>query len=64
MAERTIPGDDAPHLLIVDDDTRIRTLLNQFLTENGFRITIAGTAAEARRKLDGLDFDLITDLFL
>ena len=53
MAERTIPGDDAPHLLIVDDDTRIRTLLNQFLTENGFRITIAGTAAEARRKLDG-----------
>ena len=59
MAERTIPGDDAPHLLIVDDDTRIRTLLNQFLTENGFRITIAGTAAEARRKLDGLDFDLI-----
>jgi len=53
------PGDDAPHLLVVDDDTRIRTLLKQFLGENGFRVTAAGTAAEARRKLAGLDFDLI-----
>ncbi|MGE0503156.1 MAG: response regulator [Rhizobiaceae bacterium] len=54
-----VPGDDAPHLLVVDDDTRIRTLLRQFLTENGFRVTVAGTAAEARRRLTGLDFDLI-----
>lgn len=53
------PDDDAPHLLVVDDDTRIRTLLNRFLAENGFRVTIAGNAAEARRKLAGLDFDLI-----
>ena len=53
------PGDDAPHLLVVDDDTRIRTLLKQFLTENGYRVTVAGNAAEARRKLEGLDFDLI-----
>lgn len=53
------PGDDAPHLLVVDDDTRIRTLLKQFLGENGFRVTVAGTAAEARRRLAGLDFDLI-----
>jgi len=57
--DTTIPGDDAPHLLVVDDDTRIRTLLKQFLTENGYRVTVAGTAAEARRKLGGLDFDLI-----
>jgi len=54
-----IPEDDAPHLLIVDDDTRIRDLLTQFLGENGFRVTAAGTAAEARRRLEGLDFDLI-----
>ncbi|TWH31705.1 MULTISPECIES: response regulator transcription factor [unclassified Aminobacter] len=54
-----IPGDDAPHLLVVDDDTRIRTLLKQFLTENGYRVTIASSADEARRKLVGLDFDLI-----
>ena len=53
------PGDDAPHLLVVDDDTRIRNLLKQYLTENGFRVTVAGTAAEARRKLEGLDFDLL-----
>jgi len=53
------PDDDAFHLLVVDDDTRIRNLLRQFLTENGFRVTVAGTAAEARRKLAGLDFDLL-----
>lgn len=53
------PADDAPHLLVVDDDTRIRTLLNRFLRENGFRVTVAGNADEARRKLNGLDFDLI-----
>ncbi|MDH4990773.1 response regulator transcription factor [Aquamicrobium lusatiense] len=53
------PNDDAFHLLVVDDDTRIRNLLRQFLSENGFRVTVAGTAAEARRKLAGLDFDLL-----
>jgi two-component system, OmpR family, phosphate regulon response regulator OmpR len=53
------PPDDAPHLLDVDDDTRIRTLLNRFLREEGFRVSVAGNAAEARRKLAGLDFDLI-----
>ncbi|MCG8271076.1 response regulator transcription factor [Aquamicrobium sp. NLF2-7] len=53
------PDDDAFHLLVVDDDTRIRNLLRQFLSENGFRVTVAGTAAEARRKLAGLDFDLL-----
>ncbi|APH73102.1 DNA-binding response regulator [Aquibium oceanicum] len=57
--EPTVPGDDAPHLLVVDDDTRIRTLLKQFLSTNGFRVTVASTAAEARRQLAGLDFDLI-----
>lgn len=53
------PQDDAAHLLVVDDDTRIRNLLKQYLTENGFRITVAGNADEARRQLAGLDFDLI-----
>src|SRR5690606_12985105 len=50
---------DAPHLLIVDDDTRIRDLLNRYLMEQGFRVTVAGDAAEARRKLAGLNFDLL-----
>lgn len=57
--ERNVPDDDAAHLLVVDDDTRIRSLLMQFLSSNGFRVTVAGTAAEARRKLAGLDFDLL-----
>ena len=51
--------DDAPHVLVVDDDRRIRDLLSQFLIENGFRISVAASAAEARRKLDGLAFDLL-----
>ncbi|MCC4242878.1 response regulator transcription factor [Stappia indica] len=51
--------DDAPHLLLVDDDTRIRTLLKRFLTEHGFRITVAASAAEARRRMNGLAFDLL-----
>lgn len=53
------PADDAAHLLIVDDDTRIRELLNRYLSEQGFRVTTAADAGEARRKLDGLDFDLL-----
>jgi two-component system phosphate regulon response regulator OmpR len=55
----SVPGDDAPHLLVIDDDTRIRNLLKQYLSENGFRVSVAGNAAEARRKLEGLDFDLL-----
>ncbi|AZO22202.1 MULTISPECIES: response regulator transcription factor [unclassified Mesorhizobium] len=54
-----MPDDDAPHLLVVDDDTRIRNLLKQYLSENGFRVTVAGNSSEARRKLAGLDFDLL-----
>jgi two-component system, OmpR family, phosphate regulon response regulator OmpR len=58
-AERSQPDDDAAHLLVVDDDTRIRSLLSQYLTERGFRVTVAANAPEARRKLEGLDFDLL-----
>nr|WP_272210186.1 response regulator [Marinicella sp. W31]MDC2876051.1 response regulator [Marinicella sp. W31] len=52
-------ADDAAHLLIVDDDTRIRTLLKRYLSEQGYRVSTAGSSAEARRKLEGLDFDLL-----
>ncbi|MFG1363759.1 response regulator [Xanthobacter versatilis] len=52
-------ADDAPHLLVVDDDNRIRTLLSRFLTEHGYRVTTAANAAEARGRLDGLAFDLL-----
>lgn len=47
------------HLLIVDDDERIRALLGRFLRKNGYMITMARDAAQARRLLAGLDFDLI-----
>lgn len=47
------------HLLIVDDDERIRNLLQKFLIRNGFLVSAARDAAHARRILLGLDFDLI-----
>ena len=51
--------DDAPHLLVVDDDRRIRDLLSRFLASEGYRVSTAETAADARAKLNGLSFDLL-----
>jgi len=51
--------DNAPHVLVVDDDQRIRDLLARFLSENGFRVTPAGDAAAARAAMRGLSFDLV-----
>ena len=53
------PADDAPHLLVVDDDRRIRALLSRFLLGEGYRVSTAETAADARAKLEGLKFDLL-----
>lgn len=47
------------HLLIVDDDERIRSLLQKFLIRNGFWVSAARDASHARRILTGLEFDLI-----
>jgi len=47
------------HLLVVDDDERIRSLLQKFLMRNGFLVTAARDAQHARRILAGLDFDMI-----
>ena len=52
-------NDPAPHLLIVDDDERIRGLLRKFLARHGFLVSVARDAAHARRVLGGLEFDLI-----
>jgi two-component system phosphate regulon response regulator OmpR len=52
-------SDPDPHILVVDDDTRLRDLLHRYLTRNGYRVTTAPDAADARTKLAGLDFDLI-----
>jgi two-component system phosphate regulon response regulator OmpR len=48
-----------PHLLVVDDDARLRELLRRYLTDQGFRITTAADAAEARARLAGMAFDLL-----
>jgi two-component system, OmpR family, phosphate regulon response regulator OmpR len=51
--------DNAPHILVVDDDQRIRDLLARYLHENGFRVTTAVDAASARAAMRGLAFDVI-----
>ncbi len=53
------PDTNAAHILVIDDDRRIRQLLQKFLTENGYRITIAASAAEARSRMKGLEYDLL-----
>jgi len=62
MAE-TLPDPTAeiepPHLLVVDDDRRLRSLLRRYLVRDGFRITEAEDAADARAKLLAFEFDLI-----
>ena len=54
-------GRDAtpPHILVVDDDRRLRELLHKYLVENGFMVTTVEDAAAARARLKGLTFDLI-----
>ena len=54
-----IVADDAPHLLLVDDDRRIRDLLSRLLSREGYRVTTAMSAKDARAKLIGLHFDLL-----
>ena len=50
---------DTAHILVVDDDQRLRDLLDRFLTDNGYNVTTAGDADEARASLRGLRFDAL-----
>lgn len=59
MAKIKSINEDAPHLLVVDDDDRIRALLKRYLSEHGFRTSIAGNAEEARSLMAAVDFDLL-----
>ena len=52
-------SEEEPHLLIVDDDARLRGLLSRYLVERGFRVTTAGDAAEARSRMESFAFDLV-----
>ena len=47
------------HILIVDDDRRIRELLARYLSNHGYRVSSAANAAEARKAMQGLAFDVI-----
>ena len=48
-----------PHLLVIDDDARLRDLLRRYLSDSGFRVTGAADATEARAQLASFAFDLI-----
>ncbi len=51
--------DNAPHVLVVDDDQKIRDLIARYLVEHGFRVTTAADAESARAGMRGLEFDVI-----
>jgi two-component system, OmpR family, phosphate regulon response regulator OmpR len=51
--------EERAHLLVVDDDSRIRALLARYLTMQGYRITTASSAADARTRMQSLAFDLV-----
>ena len=53
------PDQSFQHILIIDDDERLRLLLRRFLEESDFRVTDVGSAADARQMLSGIIFDLI-----
>ena len=57
--EAVATGAGQAHLLVVDDDQRLRLLIARFLAENGFRVTTAASAEDARAKMAGIDFDLV-----
>lgn len=57
--------DHAAHILVVDDDRRLRDLLARFLGENGYRVTTAANTAEARAKAENFVFDaLVLDVMM
>lgn len=57
--------DHAPHILVVDDDRRVRELLSRFLSEQGFRVTAACDVPEARARVQSFVFDaLVLDVMM
>ena len=59
QSQKTPPLDEAPHILVIDDDRRLRDLLSRYLGENNFRVTTASNAQEARNRIRNLEFDLL-----
>src|SRR6201990_83867 len=59
MAAMSLAPQDEPHLLVVDDDERLRALLQRYLSSSGYRVTAAPGAAEARALMKSMEFDLL-----
>jgi len=57
--DRPVPHDDAHHVLVVDDDQRIRELLKRYLSEHGYRVTTAESSSAARAHIAALAFDIV-----
>lgn len=56
---------EPPHILVVDDDARLRGLLKEFLTAKGYRVTAAPSAAAASAVMHGLAFDaMVLDVMM
>jgi two-component system phosphate regulon response regulator OmpR len=63
-ARQPLP-DEAPHILVIDDDRRLRDLLARFLGDHGYRVTTAANAAEADTRLSTLVFDaMVLDIMM
>ncbi|MBY0420682.1 MAG: response regulator, partial [Parvularculaceae bacterium] len=52
-------GEEPAHLLVVDDDDRLRALIRKYLSDNGFRVSAAASGEEARSILGAMEFDLV-----
>lgn len=59
MSDSRDANEAEAHLLVVDDDARLRDLLRRYLVESGFRVTTAADAVDARKRLRSLAFDLL-----
>lgn len=65
MPDERGPEQHGPHILVVDDDARLRALLQRFLTQNGYVVSVAESAEDAQAKLQSLRFDLcVLDVML
>ncbi|MDB5316521.1 MAG: Two-component system, OmpR family, phosphate regulon response regulator OmpR [Rhodospirillales bacterium] len=56
MSETTA---ETPHILVVDDDARLRALIQRYLGGQGFRVSVAADAAAARKALAAMSFDML-----
>ncbi len=59
MSSAPAIDEDAAHILVVDDDDRIRSLLKRYMTDHGYRASTAADGEEARALLGGVEFDLL-----